>query len=177
MAVVRSSEKIDTSANSVITRSMPSVPTMASPPTTNGSSAANSPPNTQTRTISDSGSVMASAVSRSFSDWSLISEATVAVPPASTSTPSCLPVNRSAIALACLGASFSDPVIPVITSPVVPSLLIRPALCGEPSHGDSTSLTNSDRRNSLTRLRPAAVAAGSCTLPGARTTSVRSMSP
>jgi 8-amino-7-oxononanoate synthase len=33
------------------------------------------------------------------------------------------------------------------------------------------------RRNSLTRLRPAAAAAGSCTLPGARTTRVRSMSP
>ena len=87
------------------------------------------------------------------------------------------PASRPVTALAYFGASLSEPEIPAITSPVLPSLLISPALCGEPSHGDSTWLTCAELRSWSTSSRPAAVAAWSSTRPGARTTSVTSMSP
>ena len=79
-------------------------------------------------------------MSRSFSDCSLISVATIAVPPASTVRPSRSPVTRSATAFAYFGALFSPPETPAITSAVVPSSLIKPSLRAEPSHGDTTPL-------------------------------------
>ena len=66
-AVDRLSAKIDTSVVKVSNRSMVIEPTIANPPTTIGSAAAVSPPNTHTRTRKLSGIAMDSISTRSRS--------------------------------------------------------------------------------------------------------------
>ena len=71
-AVERLSAKIDTSVTKVMSRSTDIEPTIAMPPTTIGSAAATSPPNTQTSTRKLSGIAIDSISSRSRSVCSLI---------------------------------------------------------------------------------------------------------
>ena len=71
IAVVRFSAKIETSVKKVTVRSTASDPRIAITPTTIGSAAANTPPNTQTSNRKLSGTTMASSTSRSRLDSSV----------------------------------------------------------------------------------------------------------
>ena len=79
--------------------------------------------------------------SRSFSDWSLISEATIAVPAGQHGQAVVLAADSVRYAFPYFGALFSPPVTRAITSAVLPSSLIKPALRAESPHGDTTPLT------------------------------------
>ena len=70
--MLRFSAKIDTSVNRVMPRSTAIDPKIANMPTTRGSAAAISPPNTHTSTTKLRGIAMDSIISRSFSLWPLI---------------------------------------------------------------------------------------------------------
>jgi hypothetical protein len=72
MATVRLSAKMDTGVTRVTARSTAIDPRIAKPPTTRGSAAASSPPNTQTSTTKLSGMAMDSIRNKSFSLWALI---------------------------------------------------------------------------------------------------------
>ena len=95
MAVARFSAKIDTSVKKVTVRNTASDPRIAITPTSTGSAAAKSPPNTQISTTKLSGTTIASSRSRSRLDCSVICRLTIAVPPARTTTPSRSPTSRS----------------------------------------------------------------------------------
>ena len=131
IAVVRLSAKIDTSVKKVVTRSTARDPRIAMMPTPTGSAAANSPPNTHSRTMKLSGTTMDSSSGRSRCDCRVICRFTMATPPERTMMPSvslaiCL-VSDSVYSSWVL----SEPVIPATIRPDFLSLLTR----SEPAPG------------------------------------------